>query len=140
MLEITPNLTIPRAELRYTAVRSSGPGGQHVNTTSSRVELHFDVANSPSLNQEQRDRIKEKLGARINREGVLRLCSSGSRSQWANKEEVTVRFVRMLRRALHVDPPRRKTRVPRAAIEKRLNRKRITSQKKQQRSNKGLED
>src|SRR5688572_21871913 len=97
---ITSDLHIPRAELNYRATRAGGPGGQHVNTSSTRVELLWDVANTPSLNEEQRARVLAKLKNRIAEDGVLRLTSAGSRSQYQNKEDVTRRFARMLEQAL----------------------------------------
>src|SRR5688500_13861216 len=86
LLRVTDELSIPLAELTYRATRSGGPGGQHVNTSSTRVELEFDVGASPSLGDEQRTRIQERLATRIDGAGILRLASSGSRSQHQNRE------------------------------------------------------
>ena len=130
VLEITPDVFVPRDELTFRASRSGGPGGQHVNTTSSRVELIWDVGQSPSLTEEQRARVQEKLANRISGEGLLLLASSGSRSQHQNREEVVERFVEVLREALHVPRPRRKTRPPRASRERRLQSKKHRSEVK----------
>ena len=128
ILEITPELLIPRDELSFRASRSGGPGGQHVNTTSSRVELVWDVDGSPSLTAEQRERIREKLANRITTEGHLILAASTSRSQHQNRDEVTERFVEIVRAALHRPKPRKKTRPPRAAKENRLRSKKHRSE------------
>src|SRR5215213_5759069 len=110
VLQINDALWIPRAELTYKATRSGGPGGQHVNTSSTRVELAWDVDASPSLGDEQRARIRDKLANRISGEGLLLLSASEHRSQHQNREAVTARFVELVRQALVVPKARRKTR------------------------------
>lgn len=132
-LRITGSVSVPRAELDYRASRSGGPGGQHVNTSSTRIELIWDAAGSPSLTDEQRERVLEKLGNRINAEGQLLLAESGSRSQHQNREVVTERFVQLLAEALHVPRPRRKTKPPKAEREKRLKEKKQRSEVKRMR-------
>lgn len=133
VLEITSELFIPRTELTFRASRSGGPGGQHVNTTSSRVELVWDVAHSPSLSPEQRARIQQKLANRISGDGLLLLASSASRSQHQNREDVVERFAELLRQALHVPKPRRKTKPTRASRERRLQSKKKRSEVKKMR-------
>jgi ribosome-associated protein len=133
LLRVDDTLAIPLAELRYRATRAGGPGGQHVNTSSTRVELEFDVAASPSLSEAQRARIMERLATRIDGEGTLRLASRGSRSQHQNREDVTERLARLLADALRERKPRRKTRVPRAAKEARLKAKKKRSDVKKRR-------
>jgi ribosome-associated protein len=123
LLRVSDELAIPLAEFDYRATRSGGPGGQHVNTSSTRVELAFDVGNSPSLSAGQRTRIMERLASRIDSGGLLRLASSGSRSQYQNREDVTERLARMLADALRERKPRKRTRPPRAAKEARLREK-----------------
>ena len=137
LLAVNDGLWIPRAELTYRATRSGGPGGQHVNTSSTRVELAWDVAGSPSLSDEQRARIREKLANRISGEGVLLLAASEHRSQHQNREAVTERFVELVRRALVVQKPRKKTRPGKAAREARLKAKRHRSELKRMRSSLG---
>lgn len=134
VLQINDSLWIPRAELTYRATRSGGPGGQHVNTTSSRVELAWDVGASPSLTDEQRALIQARLANRINSEGVLLLTSSESRSQHQNREAVTARFVELVAQALVVPKKRKKTKPSRAAKEARLQEKKKRSATKKMRS------
>ncbi|MEX2527305.1 MAG: alternative ribosome rescue aminoacyl-tRNA hydrolase ArfB [Gemmatimonadota bacterium] len=125
--------SIPLSELTYQASRSGGPGGQHVNTSSTRVELTWNVTASPSLTDAQRARILEKLAGRISGEGELRLASDSHRSQTRNKDDVTQRFQELVAEALQVPKPRRKTRPTRAAKEKRLQEKRRRSETKRRR-------
>jgi ribosome-associated protein len=120
-------VAIPVAELDFRFSRSGGPGGQHVNRSATRVELRFDVARSPSLNEAQRLRIMEKLAGRIDGEGVLRLVGQSERSQSHNRREATERFQDLLRNALHVPKRRRRSKVPRWARERRLAQKRKRS-------------
>lgn len=132
-LTIHDGLRIPRGELQFRASRSSGPGGQHVNTSSTRVELLWDAGGSPSVSEAQRARIFSRLAGRINGEGVLQLAESGSRSQHRNRETVTERFVALLAEALRPPKPRRKTHPPRAARERRLRAKGRRSETKRRR-------
>ena len=136
MIEINKNLSISEDELDFSFSRSSGPGGQNVNKVSSRVSLLFDVANSPSLTDQQRKRILAELKTRINSEGVLRVICQKFRSQSANREEAIIRFTDLLRQALKRNPPRKKTKIPKAAIEKRIEDKKRQSQTKQRRTKK----
>lgn len=131
---VNDQLSVPRAELEYKASRSGGPGGQHVNTSSTRIELTWNVATSQSLSDEQRTRIMEKLASRLDGEGNLRLVSAGSRSQHQNREEVTKRFGDVIERALRVPKPRKATKVPKGVKEDRLREKKKRSETKQGRS------
>jgi ribosome-associated protein len=123
-LEVTDGVRIPRAELTYRASRSGGPGGQHVNTSSTRIELWWDLARSPSVTEEQRTRLLRRLATRLDGEGRLRLVSGATRSQLQNREAVTERLRSVLVAALHVPRARRKTRPSRAAKAARLDAKR----------------
>jgi len=134
LIAVNDGLWIPRSELTYRASRSGGPGGQHVNTSSTRVELVWDVGASPSLTEEQRELIRTKLANRISGEGTLLLAASDHRSQHQNKEAVTGRFADLLRVALTVPKKRKKTRPPRGASEARLRAKKQRSQVKKMRS------
>jgi len=118
VLSVTDDVFVPTAELTFRASRSGGPGGQHVNTSSTRVELAWDVGATPNLSEQQRARVLGKLANRINSEGVLLLTESGSRSQHKNKEAVTARFQELLAEALHVPKPRKRTKPSRASRQK----------------------
>lgn len=135
LIPIVGDLSIPASELSFRASRSGGPGGQHANTSSTRVELIWDVTGSPSISEEQRERISAKLGNRISGEGLLTLASESSRSQHRNREEVIERFADLLRDALHVPPKRRRTKPTRAAREKRMRQKKMRSERKRLRRN-----
>ena len=123
-LEVSPTLRVPLAELDFRASRSGGPGGQHVNTSSTRVEVWWDVAGSPALSEEQRGHLLARLATRLDGSGRLRLVSSGSRSQLRNREEVTERLREIVARALVVPKPRKRTRPSRAQKAARLESKR----------------
>ena len=132
-LSIAPGLDLPRSELEFRASRSGGPGGQHVNTSSTRVDVWWDIAQSPTLSEEQRARLATRLGARLDGNGRLRLVSSTSRSQLRNREEVTERLVRVVAEALRMPKQRKRTKPTRAAREKRLDAKRRRGATKRQR-------
>jgi ribosome-associated protein len=129
-LHITATVELPVAELRFRTSRSSGPGGQNVNKLETRVELLFDVAHSPSLSAEQRERILLNLASRIDGEGVLHISSQRSRSQWENKQGTIEKLVSLLREALKVRKKRVKTAPTRGSNETRVQRKKKHSQKK----------
>jgi ribosome-associated protein len=133
MLEVSPALRVPLAELEFRATRSGGPGGQHVNTSSTRVEVSWDVAGSPALSEEQRQRLLVRLASRLDTSGRLRLVSSTSRSQLRNREEVTERLRRVVADALIVPKPRKRTKPSRAAKAARLESKRRRSATKRDR-------
>ncbi|HEX6645221.1 MAG TPA: alternative ribosome rescue aminoacyl-tRNA hydrolase ArfB [Gemmatimonadales bacterium] len=126
-LEITPTLTLPLAELSFRASRSGGPGGQHVNMSSTRIEVVWDIAASPSLDEAQRAQLLARLRTRLDKEGRLRLVSGATRSQLQNREDVTERLARIVAEALHVPRPRKRTRPSRAAKKARLDAKKKRS-------------
>jgi len=132
-LVVNEQVSIPLSELSFRFARSSGPGGQHVNRTATRVELLFDVQHSPSLDERQRELILQRLRGYIDQEGVLHLFSQSTRSQYRNREEVISRFRALLNQGLRVTAKRVPTKPGRAAKEKRLKTKRARSQAKQQR-------
>ena len=140
VLDITPDLRLPLSELEYRASRSGGPGGQHVNTSSTRIEVWWDVAGSPSLSEEQRAQLLQRLKPRLDSTGRLRLVSSGSRSQLRNKEDVTERLQAVVAAALAVPKKRKATKVSRAAKAARLEAKRRRSATKQHRRSPRAED
>ena len=123
MIFVMPGLSIPEDELQFDASRSGGPGGQNVNKVSSKVTLTFDVNLSTALSGSQKQTILQKLAGRINKDGVLRVVSQRTRSQELNRADATDRFSELLRVALTPQRPRVKTRVPRAAHERRVDEK-----------------
>lgn len=129
-IRITRTLSIPEAEIDVSFARAGGPGGQHVNTSSTKVELRFDVATSPSLTEEQRARLLERLSSRLTNDGVLVLHASEHRSQTRNREAVVARFAELLRDALRTSKLRRPTRPSRGAKERRLDEKKRRAETK----------
>jgi len=117
-------------ELLFKASRSSGPGGQHVNKTSSKVELSFDIVNSQSLTQQEKEILLVNLSSRITKEGILQLSSSESRSQHLNKEKVIKRFFEVLKKGLIVPKERKEIKPSKAQKQKRLQQKQHQSDKK----------
>jgi len=124
-------------ELVFSASRSSGPGGQNVNKVSTKMELRFHVTGSALLSAGEKELLMEKLGSRINKEGELVLVSQSGRSQLSNKEIVTGKFYDLLTKALTPRKKRKPTKPSLAAREKRLEDKRIRSEKKEQRAKPG---
>lgn len=133
LLKINNHTFIPLSELNFSAVRSSGPGGQHVNKASTKVQLEFDVVNSPNLTDTQKQIIQEKLENRLTKEGVLQISSQEYRSQSANKQNAIGKFVELLEDALRPRKPRRRKKVSRAAKHARLQAKRHRSEIKKMR-------
>lgn len=132
-LLVTSDISIPRSELTVRATRAGGPGGQHVNTSSTRVELLWNLERSRAVSDEQRERLRDKLAARMDADGMVRVVASASRSQLQNRRDAEVKLVTLIRRALVVPKVRRKTRPTRSSVEARLSSKRRTSEKKRER-------
>jgi ribosome-associated protein len=125
VLDIGASRPLPPSELEFRATRSGGPGGQHVNTSSTRVELVFDLAGSPTLTESERALARRRLRTRIDGEGRLRVVAQDERSQRRNRQLATERFCAIMRDALAPPPPpRRPTRPTRAATQERLEGKR----------------
>lgn len=139
MIQVNAQLSLAEDEILFAVSRSPGPGGQHVNTTDTRVTLRFDVVNSKSLSQGQKARILERLAGRINKDGVLRVTAHAERSQKANKDRALERFVELLRQALKVEKKRRPTRVPLGEKRRRVESKRQRSAVKKGRAKPGAE-
>jgi ribosome-associated protein len=134
MIQITPDLALPDEEISFTTSRSGGPGGQNVNKLETRVTVRFDLAGSPSLSEEQRARLRERLATRITKDGVLHVTSQRHRSQMANRDAAIERFVELVGEALREEVPRKKTRPSRAAKARRLDEKRRRSGRKRERA------
>jgi len=133
LLVVNEGLSIPRSELDVRVSRASGAGGQHVNKTSSRVEIFWNVKSSGALSNEQRERLFRRLASRLTSEGSLRIVASDMRSQLRNRGIAEERLVEMVRSALVVPKKRRATRPTRASKEARLDEKKRHSSKKKER-------
>ena len=135
LLAVNESLSIPRTELDVRVSRSSGAGGQHVNKTSSRVEIFWNIVGSRAVSEEQRARLSEKLASRLTTEGSIRVVASDMRSQSRNRELAEERLADLVRRALVIPRKRRATKPTRAAKEARLASKKRHSTKKRDRRN-----
>jgi ribosome-associated protein len=124
MIEIPGGPSIPEEEISFEFTRSGGAGGQHVNKVSTRAVLVFDVVASPSLTEEQKATIRQRLGKRVNAAGVLRVGASASRSQSSNRDQALRRFVDLLGEALSRPKNRRPTAPSRSSRARRLDEKR----------------
>jgi ribosome-associated protein len=136
LLAVNESVSIPRAELDVRVSRSSGAGGQHVNKTSSRVEIFWNILGSRALTEEQRARLREKLSSRLTTEGSIRVVASDMRSQSRNRDLAEERLADLVRRALVIPRKRKPTKPTRAAKEARLNSKKRHSKKKSDRQDK----
>lgn len=133
-LPVTDTVVIPAAELRWAFSRGTGPGGQSVNTSDSRVELRWRPADSAAVSEAQQHRIEQRCRTRMVA-GDLVVRAAEHRSQWQNRRAARERLAELVRRALQ--PPRRtrlRTKPTRAAVERRLTRKRRRSEVKQRRA------
>jgi len=134
VLRVTRGLAVPLDELEWRFTGSGGPGGQHANTSNTRVELRFDVASSPSLGPRQRARLLERLGP------TVRVVASDSRSQSRNRDLATERLAAKLAAALAVERPRVPTRAKRSAKQARLTDKRHRGEIKRARRRPSTDD
>jgi len=119
-----PPFVVPEAELDIRATRAGGPGGQHVNKASTRIEVVWDVAASPALSDAQRARLLATLASRLDGRGRLRVVADATRSQLRNRERAVARLHEIVRAALRVPRRRKPTRPSKAAVERRLEAKR----------------
>ncbi len=136
-LSVNAHIAIPRTELLVRATRAGGPGGQHVNTSSTRIELTWNVATTQALDEEQRTRVHAALLSRLDADGTLRVVASDTRSQRQNRELAEERLAALVRRALIVPRTRRKTKPTRASVERRLTTKKRAGAKKRDRRSLG---
>jgi ribosome-associated protein len=131
VLDVGASRPIREDELTFRYTRSGGPGGQHVNTSSTRVELVFDVAGSLALTEPERSLARRRLRTRLDSEGRLRVVAQDERSRARNRAIAVERFVALMREALRPPPPpRRPTRPTRSATEERLGEKRRAGARK----------
>jgi ribosome-associated protein len=130
---ITDEISIDESELAESFILSSGPGGQNVNKVASAVQLRFDVAGSPSLPDEVKQRLLKIAGRRATRDGVLILVARASRHQERNRQDARDRLVWLIRQAAQVPARRRATRPTRQSVKRRLEGKSIRSRTKRAR-------
>ncbi len=135
-----PDFTIPDAELKFRASRSGGPGGQHVNTSSTRAEISWQVTATNALSPPQKARLIARIANRLDTDGWIRVVSSETRSQFTNRQLARERLEDLVRQAL-IPPKRRKpTRVPSGERKQRLEQKRRRGTVKQERQRPGGDD
>ena len=137
-LFIHPHLSLPDDELTFTFQRSSGPGGQNVNKVNSAARLSFDVLQSPTLNDAQKERLQHMLGHRITKDGILSVLCQQERSQWANKEIALQRLQQLLQQAFKRQAKREPTKVSRGKLKARKVENQKHKAKKQRRGNVSL--
>lgn len=130
---VSATLLIPRAELTYRASRAGGAGGQHVNTSSTRIELLWNVRTTQALTEAERERVATKLASRVDGEGFIRIVSSNSRSQGQNRVAAEKRLGVLIRGALVVQKKRRPTKPSKGQKEARLTEKKQRGETKRQR-------
>jgi ribosome-associated protein len=123
-------------EINFRTSRSSGPGGQHANKTESRVELSWNLEESVCLNESQKLLLRKRLASRLTDQGILVMASEKHRSQYRNREDVTVRFLSLISASLIVKKKRKPTRPTRASVEKRIKSKKIRGEIKRSRREK----
>ena len=140
MIEITSWLLIDEDDLIWKAARASGPGGQHVNKTSTAIELRFDVRNSPYLPDDVKARLETLAGSRLTQDGVLVLFAQGSRSQEMNRQDALDRLIDLIRRATEKPKPRKATKPTYSSKLKRLEGKSKRSTVKSGRGRVKLDD
>lgn len=138
MIEITRDISISEDELVFKATRSSGPGGQNVNKVNTRVTLFFDVVHCENLSEVQKKQVLARLSGRADKQGVIRVASQKYRTQKANREATVEKLQQLLADALQKQRVRKKTRIPDAVNQRRLEQKRRRSLLKQQRAKKNL--
>jgi ribosome-associated protein len=127
---VNGRVTLARDELDARATRSSGPGGQHVNRSATRVELLWRPSTSRSLGEADRARVVERLASRVDAAGFVRVVASEFRSQRQNRDAAEQRLAKLVRAALAVPKRRVPTRTPRVAVERRLAEKKLRSERK----------
>lgn len=124
MIQVTSTIAINESELEFNFVHASGPGGQNVNKVATAVQLRFDVAGSPSLEETLRQRVMRLAGRRITKNGVLVINATRYRTQERNREDAIARLVALIRKAAEEPKRRKETKLPPAAKERRLEDKR----------------
>ena len=136
---VNESVAIPKSELDVRVSRSSGAGGQHVNKTSSRVEIFWNISASRAISEDERSRLLAKLASKLTSEGSIRVVASDMRSQSRNRELAEERLADLVRRALTIPRKRRPTRPTRASKEARLEEKKRHASKKRDRQQKSFD-
>jgi len=132
-LTVTGTLSIPRSELSYRASRAGGAGGQHVNTSSTRIEVLWNLPQSTAVSDDERERLRAKLASRLDSDGMVRVVASDRRSQAQNKQAAEQRLAALVKHALVVPKKRRPTKPTKSSKERRLAEKKKHSDKKRDR-------
>ena len=138
-IQVTASIVIPESDLSWTAVRSSGPGGQNVNKVSSKVELRFDLAGSRALRPEVKERLRTLAKSKLDAEGRIVIVSQLTRDQSRNAQDAADKLAEWIRAALVVPKKRRPTKRTRGSNERRIQGKKIEGAKKIQRRTRGDE-
>ena len=138
-IAVAPGVNIPVHEIELRGITGSGPGGQHVNRSATRVALRWNVHTTRALRDEQRARVVQRLGSRLDADGTLRIVAGEYRSQLQNRRAAVERLVAILARALVVQTARKATRPTRGSVERRLDEKRQRSDTKRRRREPGTE-
>lgn len=138
MIEITPNIVLNDAEVKFSFIRAPGPGGQNVNKVASAVQLRFNVKRSPSLPEDVRERLLSLLGKRLTLQGDLIIKASRYRTQESNKQDALQRLCEFIKRAAVAPKKRKKTKPSFASKQKRLTDKTLHARKKSLRRSEGL--
>ena len=135
MIKITDSIYINESELKESFIRSSGPGGQHVNKVATAVQLRFNAKTSGNISKEVYNRLRIIAGSKLTEDGNLIIVSQVHRSQIQNRQVALDKLISLLQQAAKKPKRRKKTRPSRASVEKRLRNKRLQSEKKKSRRN-----